>query len=89
MTNENNRITTSQWEGQLLIMNGFNYKLNRRFRAAYSKKIKKTNLIKSDDQRIKKISLASGKISLDQYMEQAIYWTPSINVSKLLQNSDL
>jgi len=30
MTNENNRITTSQWGGQLLIMNGFNYKLNKK-----------------------------------------------------------
>ena len=30
-----------------------------------------------------KISLASGKISLDKFMEQAIYWTPSTNVSKL------
>ncbi len=30
MTNENKRITTSQWEGQILIMNGFNYKLNKK-----------------------------------------------------------
>jgi hypothetical protein len=29
MTNENNRITTSQWGGQSLSMNGFNYKLNK------------------------------------------------------------
>ncbi len=70
--------------GKLLIMNGFNYKLNkkpegsnglkmaywkcifpkvikflstpsRRFRAANRKKIKKTNLIESDDQSIKNI----------------------------------